>query len=171
MEYKITGIVLSRTVIKDTDILVSIYSREKGKLNALYKKAKKRAEVMASLEIFCENDFVLSERKIWDVVYDIDNKTTFYSIRGNYEAFLAAAYFAKTVDRLTPENNPTPELYELLRSVLLMLDNGQNPDNVREYFHVNTLKIEGLLSEHKITVTPDEFERVISEYTNTNGGG
>lgn len=171
MEYKITGIILSHTLIEDTDVLVSIYSREKGKLSALYKKAKKRDDVMASLEIFNENDFVLSERKIWDAVYSIDIKTTFYNIRGNYEAFLAAAYFAKTVDRLTPKNNPTPELYELLRSVFLMLDNGQNPDNVREYFHVNTLKIEGLLSEHKIAVTADEFERVISEYTNTNSGG
>lgn len=171
MEYKITGIVLSRTVIEDSDVLVSIYSREKGKLSALYKKAKKRAEAMAYLEIFNENDFLLSRRKTWEAIYSIDPRTVFYALRSNYENFLTAGYFVKIIDQLTMQNDPNSQLYDLLKNVLCMLDNGQNSDNVREYFHVNTLKIEGLLPEGKKTLTEAEFGRILSEYIGLNGGG
>lgn len=171
MEYKTTGIILAREIVNDYDVLATIYTLENGLVRAVYPRAKKRPAVMAALELFNEDTLVISSRKIWDLIYSIDAKTTFNNLRTNYEAYAVACYFANIVSSVSLPGQPGGAIYRLLFSSLAMLDNGQKIDNVREYFHVCMLKTEGLLSAEQEFVTEEQFNTILMEYINRKGGG
>lgn len=171
MEYKVNGIILAREVINDFDLKVTIYTLEKGKLIGLFKRAKKKPAIMAGLEIFNENIFLLSPRKTWEEIYSFDPQKIFLSFRTDYNNYKTACYFSEIIQEITLLGDPNQELYRLLFNVLSLLDHGQNPRNVREYFQINTLKIEGLISAEQTSISETEFKKILSEYTGRNNGG
>ena len=124
---------------------------------------------MARLELFNENIFVLAKRKTWAAIYSIDQKTSFPNLRADYESFEQACYFAKLIDQITPELDQNIPLYTLFYNSLSLLNHGQNPKNVREYFQINTLKIEGLLAPEQKKITEEDFIKTIQEYSGRSG--
>jgi DNA repair protein RecO (recombination protein O) len=164
MEYKLQGIVIGKKAINDWDLLVSLYTREKGKIKCVSKKAKKSSETMAKLEIFNENDFLLSERNGLDVIYQIDLLKQNLTLRTDFKRYTLANDFVIIINSITPLEHKNNLLYELLEKSLQMLNDGQKKRIVREYFQNTLLKIEGILAKDK-KVTDMEFREIIKEYS------
>ncbi len=154
--------------MNDLDVLVSLYSREHGKILAVSQKAKKNSQLMAALELFNEASFVLSKRRKYDQIYQVDSQTVFQGLRQNYDAYQTAHYLVNIIDKVYLPGEAAPDVYDLIFTSLKELSDSENNDKIKRYFQHRLLEIEGLLPlDNK--VTPAEFELIIAEYSGSGG--
>ena len=150
---------------------VQIFKSDKQKSN-LHSTQKPLALCEYLIKTYTnENELVLSKRKTWDAIYSVDQKNVFLGLRNNYENYTLASYCAQIIEKITLPDQPDINLYKIFLQVLTRLDHRQNPSNVREYFHVNTLKNEGLIPLEQDKVSELEFNKILAEYTGSRMRG
>ena len=141
------GIVLNTTAFAETDKLVTLYCQDLGRITAIAKgafKSKKRfvnkLEPWSQLLFFYQNPrndnglFFLREAELLDARIHI---------RQDYRRYVAAAYFSELLLLLTREQDPDEPLYTLLRGVLDILNQSQQPLRVIPLAILNLLCILG----------------------------
>lgn len=163
------GIVLSVVDYKDADCLVEIYSRNLGKHLFLAKgirrlKSKKRG----SLEIFNEINFSWSKTKGLPLILEVKVETPFPNIKRHLNKIALAFYFCEIVKKVTREEDPHPELYDILLRSLSSVESGQKLKTLRQAFLHDTLTTLGYLTQSTKLVNYDvEIETITEKRINS----
>jgi len=120
--YRAAGIVLSARDLGETDRVLSILSRERGKISAVAKGAKRpTSKLAASSQPFCYAAFQFAEGRNLDVVTQGVPRNAFYPIRASLQKIAYASYFGELVNAFTEERSPSPRLFDLLLAALSAL--------------------------------------------------
>jgi len=120
--YRATGIVLSARDLGETDRVLSILSRERGKISAVAKGAKRpTSKLAASSQPFCCSAFQFAEGRNLDVATQAVPRNAFYPIRSGLQKIAYASYFGELVNAFTEERSPSPRLFDLLLAALSVL--------------------------------------------------
>jgi DNA repair protein RecO (recombination protein O) len=116
---KVEAIVLRHTDWGEADRLVTIYSREEGKLRAVAKGVRKmRSRKAGHLEPFTKVKLLLAKgHDLW-IVTQAESIELFSPIRENLELTAQAAYVVELLDRFTYEEGANWQLYKLLADTL-----------------------------------------------------
>lgn len=113
------GIVLRRVKTTGARQILSIFTREYGKVSAgAYASSGAKNKSTAWAEPFTMGEYHLSER---GAHYNVDKAETirvFYDIGGDLDRFFAASYVLEITDRLLVERMPQPELFDILADFL-----------------------------------------------------
>lgn len=154
------GIVLRLTDFGEADRIVTMFTLELGKLQGVARGAKRSKKRFAgALEPFAHLKVQLHMGTGLATLSSADIAGIFPGIRSDLTKIGCAAYACELVERLTPEDEPSPRLFRLLYCYLERLNEAPASPSDRRFFAVNLLKILGY--------QPDLQMRAISEETAT----
>jgi DNA repair protein RecO (recombination protein O) len=138
--YKATAIVLRRIPLKETDKIVTLYTRELGKLAAVAKGARRTTSKLAgATEPLMLWKGTLSEGTNLDVVSQCEIKESFTLLKSDYGRYLRATYLCELLDKLTEERDPDAAFFDLLLSALYILQRALQPDATVHAFELKIL--------------------------------
>lgn len=148
--YKTEAINLKVIKFSESDKILSLFTKEKGKISAIAKSAyKPSSKYGGRLEIFSYNTYLLATGKNIDIINQVETIESFPSIRTNEKKLLSALYMLKVVYYFLEEKVPNPVLFDLLLKSLRILEKKEQlyeVSSVIRSFNINFTEIEGILS-------------------------
>ena len=126
-QYQTEAILLAVRDWGDSDKLVTLFSREHGKINAVAYGARRPKNRMAgSLQLFSYVELVLLQGNKLDTIRQCDVKTSFRTLREDLSQMAYGVFILELVDELWPDRQPETAVFDLLLLVLGVLQK-RNP--------------------------------------------
>lgn len=123
------GIVLRAVRYKESDVILTLFTRKLGKVSAIAKGAKKnKSSLLSSSQLFSYSNFTLKKQGNMYKVTQSDIIKSFYNISYDIEAFSYATYITKLVESSILENQTNNRLFILLAQTLYLYTQ-ENIDN------------------------------------------
>lgn len=124
--YKTEAIILKRKIIGETDRILTIFSKQYGKIKVIAKGIRRTSSKRSPhLELFTHVDLVLHKGKIWDSVTEVNTIETFQGLRKHLSRISIAYYLSELVDRLLPEKQEHADVFIFLAQSFHMLNDGK----------------------------------------------
>lgn len=121
--YQADALVIRSREYGESDRLLTLFSREQGKLHAVAKGVRKpKSRQRAGAQLFTYADFLLYHGRTLDTVNQASPKESFPHLWGDLEKTLAATALAELLDIGTLPGQPHPELFTLTLSSFFLLD-------------------------------------------------
>ena len=132
--YKTEGIILKRSNYGEADRILTIFTKHYGKIRVMAKGVRRLTSRKAgSLELFSQAILFLVKGKNLDLITEAQPVNLFKAWRKDLEKVALAYYFCELVDKLTPDNQPHPVVFDLLRQSFLKLKILSGTRLVREF--------------------------------------
>ena len=147
-KYKATGIILKGSSLKENDRLVTVLTPEYGLIRAVAPGAKKhKSQLRGRTQLFVVNELLLIKGRSLDKIIQADTFYTYPGLCRDIGKLATAQYLAELAIALAVDEQPQPELYELLNEHLRRVEAFPVGDSVYPYlaqavFHL--LAIAGL---------------------------
>ncbi len=123
MYYNLTAIILKRQSFKDDDLLITLYSLEKGKLILQAKGAKKILSKLAGhLEPVTLSNLNVTFGKNIDQLIGAQIINSYHKLKNNLQVLGYANYFIELIDKLTSDDHPDKNIFTLLNKSLDYLE-------------------------------------------------
>ena len=120
--YKADAIVIRSREYGEADRLVTLFSRERGKLEALAKGVRKpKSTQRGGTHLFTYADFMLYRGKTLDTVSQVQARESFIHLWDDFDRTIAASGIAELLDISTIREQPELELFTLTLSILFLL--------------------------------------------------
>lgn len=108
----------------EADRLVSIYTPDRGKMRVVARGARRlRSRLAPGIQPFTRSLFLCWRGRSLDGISQVQVLDGFRGLRESLEAMTAGAYACELIDVAAGEGDANPSLYNLLFSVLRLLDN------------------------------------------------
>lgn len=149
MYEKTEGIVLRETEYKDADKLLTVLTREHGKITVKARGVKSgRSRSKAACQLLTYSEFTLLEKQGRYVITEAVPKEMFSELRTDIELFYLASYFAQVAEAVAQEEDASPELLSLLLNALYALAKLKKPQKlVKAVFELRLACITGFLPD------------------------
>ena len=147
-KYKATGIILKGSSLKENDRLVTVLTPEYGLIRAVAPGAKKhKSHLRGRTQLFVVNELLLIKGRSLDKIIQADTLYTYPGLSRDLGKLATAQYLAELSLALAVDEQPQPELYELLNEHLKRVEAFETGELVYPYlaqavFHL--LAIAGL---------------------------
>ena len=147
-KYKATGIILKGASFKENDRLVTVLTPEYGLIRAIAPGAKKhKSQLRGRTQLFVVNELLFIKGRSLDKIIQADTLYTYPGLSRDLGKLATAQYLAELSLALAVDEQPQPELYELLNEHLGRVEAFKVGDSVYPYlasavFHL--LAIAGL---------------------------
>jgi DNA repair protein RecO (recombination protein O) len=113
------GIVISGMKYKDSSKILTIYTRELGKVSVLAQGAlRPKSGVMASAEVFALSNWKLKRGRTFHYIECVDLIDSFYTIRDSMDKMIFGFYALELLDKSTPMEEENRVLFELLEKFI-----------------------------------------------------
>ena len=180
-KYKATGIILKGSSLKENDRLVTILTPEYGLIRAVAPGAKKiKSSLRGRTQLFVVNELLVLSGKSLDKIIQADTIYTYPGLSKDIGKLAAAQYLAELALFLAVDEQPQPELYEVLNEHLRRIESAEKDSSVYPYlaqavFHL--IAIAGLTPQlfnccvSGNTVLPDLTTSVWQAGFSFEGGG
>ena len=144
MLYKTEGIVLKSMEFKEADKIVTVYTKNYGKITAIAKGVRKtKSKFGSSLEILTHSIFLIYKGRNIDIVSQTEILESFFSTSKEVIKFAFAANCVEIVNKLTVEREINIGLFNLLKEVLHYLRETNDPKLLTLSFKWQTMSILG----------------------------
>jgi DNA repair protein RecO (recombination protein O) len=141
--YKDEGVVLRTIPLGEADRIVTLFTRQNGKVRAVAKGIRKtKSRFGGRLEPFTRVALVVYKGRSLDTITSADILTSFKGVRTGYGRLTAASALAELVEKITPERERAFSVYALLLAGLGAVEAG-GPGTVVPAFLVKLLSISG----------------------------
>lgn len=142
--YRVQGVVLRRVDTGEADRILTLYTREQGKVRAIAKGVRRLTSRRAGhLELFSLGDMQLAVGRDLDVVQQADTVEAFRHVREDLERAAHAYYLVEILDLMTEEREEQASVFRALVDALQALDAGRDARLVQVMFLVRLLKVLG----------------------------
>jgi DNA repair protein RecO (recombination protein O) len=142
--YKVEAVVLRRLSLGETDRVVTLFTRDHGRLSAVAKGARgPRSRLAGATEPFTFFQALLAQGQNLDVLSQADVRNPFLEIRKSLELVGYASHFLEIVDAGVEDRQPVPELWDLLVASLTLLGQSAAPDLTARAFELQALRALG----------------------------
>ena len=145
---KTSGFILRRRELRETSLLLIIYTKDFGKIRTVVKGVRSPENLFrSSYELFALDDVVFYEGKKKDfyTLSQCELVDFFPKIRKDLERLLYALYFIEVLDYASNFDEANKDLYELLENSLRFLSTKASAKRVARIFEVKLLNILGLM--------------------------
>lgn len=120
------AIVLRRVAYGDADLVVTLFTLNRGKMAVMAKAAKKSIKRFpGSLEAFAPIEAVCSAGRGLPILQEASLEHPLANIRSNVDKTAYASFWAETNDIYLEEHHLQPNLFHLLNYTLIGLDSGR----------------------------------------------
>jgi len=113
--FKTEGIVLKRKDVGEADRIVTLFSRQHGKIRALAKGVRRlTSRKGGNLELFNQVRVFVEERRGLSLITEAELVSSFLAWRKDLKKVAVAYQLCELADKLTAEHQKHAEVYELL---------------------------------------------------------
>jgi len=142
--YRTTGIVLRRRDFDEADRLLTVLTREHGKLTLLAKGARKISSRKAPhVDLFKQVELLVHQGRNFGIVSQAETVRSFEAIRDDLSRLAAAHYVAELADTFVGEGDDASGIYDLVLETLLWMDAGGDPRLAQRYFELHLCDLAG----------------------------
>jgi DNA repair protein RecO (recombination protein O) len=142
--YKTEAIVLRQRKLGEADKIITLYTPNYGKLDAVAKGVRRpKSRLAGHLEVLTYTSAMLAQGRNLDVVTQAQAVEVFVSLREDLHRLSRALYTAELVDRFSPEGAESYHIFQLLLATLRRLAEGAAADVVVRYFEMQLLHLAG----------------------------
>src|SRR6266513_701079 len=124
--YQADAIVLHRLDYGDADRILTLLTREYGKLAAIAKGARRsKTRVGSSLDLFGRSRMMLAKGKNLDVVAQVERRGDVRNIAGDLRRTAYACLVSEIADKVLEDRHPVDDVFELVAGTLDRLNDPQ----------------------------------------------
>ena len=128
MHITTTALVLRSVDYKESDKILTLLTRDQGKMTVSARGARKKGSaIAAACQLLCWSDMVLYEYQGRWSVKEAATQRQFRGVRDDLDKLSLACYFAEVTETLALEDMPSPELLSLILNSLHALDKMDKP--------------------------------------------
>lgn len=146
--YRCEALTLKKTPMGEADLMVTIFSREWGKLRVMAKGARRStSKLVGHLEPLTRVKLSLAQGRSMDLITQAQMMGNFDRLKNGLAAITKGLYVAELLDGFGSEANPNQPLYHLAVETLEYI--GQNPGSEwpLRFFELQLLRVSGLMPE------------------------
>jgi DNA repair protein RecO (recombination protein O) len=171
--FRAESIVLKHHDWGEADRIVTVFSREQGKLRVVARGVRKiRSRRAGHLEPFTHVMLQLARSSDLPIVTQADTVESFAILREDLEAIGHASYIVELLDKFTYQEGANIALFNLLKRTLERLAAGNVPPAlVLRYFEMRLLDLAGFRPELSTCVICGEEIRAENQYFSAAQGG
>jgi DNA repair protein RecO (recombination protein O) len=146
--YKTKAISLRARPFAEADKLVTLFTREHGKIRAVARSARRiPSRLGGRVEALTYSDLLIARGRSLDIISQCEVIESFQVLREEAESLRVGLYLLKLVDAGTAEGQHHPELFDLLLKALLTLKQKVSPAKLAFRFERAFLRLEGIYRE------------------------
>lgn len=113
--YKTTGLIIKKTNLGEYDRLLTVYTREQGKILVRAKSVRKnQAKLRGHLELFLYAHLMLAPARGFDIITGAETIEGFAHLHQNLSALLGAHYLSEVLDNLIPAPQKDQDIFSLV---------------------------------------------------------
>ena len=150
--YKTEGVILKRSNYGEADRILTIYTKQYGKIRAIAKGVRKiTSRKGGNLELFNHCVLFLAEGRNLDIITEAQVINSFSRLSQDLQKTAAAFYIVELVDQLTPDRQANRQVFDLLIEGLAQISADANADERGksiERFEVSLLRLLGFWSDN-----------------------
>lgn len=170
--YQAEAIILRRRDLGEADRLLTVFSREHGKLRQIAKGVRKpQSRKAGHLELFTRVRLLAARGRELDVITQAEAVEGYPQLRAHLDLVSHAAYAIELLDHFTVDGEPNVALYKLIAETLSRLDGGDPPDSVVRHFELRLLDQVGFRPELFQCVTCGSEIRPEAQFFSFEKGG
>lgn len=178
--YKTEGIIIKRNNFLEASLILDIWTRDYGKVEAVARSARKiKGKLKGHLELFLDTELIFAKGKNLDTITSSLTVESFSNLRNNLEISYGAYYILELVDKMTAEGHKDERIFYLLKRALLFLDvtvvgTGHCPVPTATailFFQINLLKLTGFSPELNKCVLCGKLIKTGKNYFSFSMGG
>ncbi len=122
MYQTLEGVILREKEYGDTDKLLTILTRNSGRITAKARGARRRSSTLKSAcQLFTYSEFTVFEKGGFLNISDAQPRQMFTPLREDLELLSLASYFSQVSEAVSQEDAATPELFSLLLNAFYAL--------------------------------------------------
>lgn len=134
MTWRTEGIVLRTRDLGEADRIVTLYTKEQGKVNAVARGARRiRNRLLSPTQVFTHGRYLIFPGKGLHNLSQAEIVHSGQALREDLEKMAYASYVTELLDALTPEEDPTDTIFPLLAGTLSLGERGRFPLAVRAF--------------------------------------
>ena len=142
--YRVSAIVLKRREMGEADRLLTVLTRDRGKVTLLAKGVRKSASRKAGhIEPFTHVDLLVAKGKNLDLVTQAETLEAHRELREDLWRSSWAYYIAELADAFIQDEDPHELLFDLVLETLRRLDRGDEVAMVVRYCELHLLALAG----------------------------
>lgn len=146
--YRAEALVLKSSPFGEADLLVTLFSREAGKVRAVAKGARRAtAKLVGHLEPLTVTRLALSRGRTLDVVNQAETLESFTALKNGLTAITKGLQVAELVDGFGSEASPNLPLYDLALATLSAIGRAPDDELPLLHFQLHLLAVSGLMPE------------------------
>lgn len=170
--YRTEGIVLRRHDLGETDRILTVYTRDRGKIRAVAKGVRKPSSKKAGhVELFVRADMLLAEGRSLDVLTQVEMLDPYLPLRDDLMRASYAAHIVELVDAFTEEADESRPIYALLRDGLTWVAHTDDLQRTARYFELRMLDLGGYRPELFRCVVCERALEAVDQFYSTSEGG
>ena len=161
--YRCEAITLKTAPLAEADLLVTLFTRERGKLRAVARGARRvSSKLIGHLEPLTQVRLSMAQGRNLDYVNQAQVIDGFSDLKQDLDATTKGFYVAELVDGFGSEASPNPPLYQVAEDVLKSIGLNPNSDWPLRFFEMQLLNLSGLMPELyrcvecRTTLSPDK---------------
>jgi DNA repair protein RecO (recombination protein O) len=170
--YRVSAIVLKRRDQGEADRLLTVFTRDRGKLMLLAKGVRKPASRKAGhIEPFTHVDLLVAKGKNLDIVTQAETVAAHRRLREDLWRSSWAYCAAELADAFTQDADPNELLFDLLLETLGRLDGDADPVLAMRYYELHLLALVGYQPQLFRCVQCNELLKPEVNFLSLEGGG
>ena len=146
--FRCEGLTLRKASIGEADLVVTVFTAERGKLRAVGKGARRsNSRLVGHLEPLTIARMSLAHGRDLQIITQAQVLEGHREVKDDLSLLTRGLYVAELLDGFGPEDSPSPGLYRLAASVLRALPRAKDPEASLRYFEFHLLRLTGVLPE------------------------
>lgn len=146
--FRTEGIILKSIKLNEADKIVTIFTKDFGKIKGIVKGVRKtRSQFGSSMENLTIIKFLAYKGKNLITISQSEIINSFFPQSKDFFRYGLAINCSEIIDKLSAEEDLNPKLYDLFQNLLLLLKDEQNPILLTESFKWKLLAIMGYQPE------------------------
>lgn len=142
--YRSEGIVLRRRDFGEADRLLTLYTRDYGKVRAIAKGARKpQSRKGGHIELFMRTNFLIARGRTLDIVTQAELVEPYRGLRDDLARTAYASYAVELLDNFTAEEDRDLRKYNLLVQALHWLEEATDLRLAARYYELHILALAG----------------------------
>lgn len=131
MYLKTEGIVLRETAYKDADKILTVLTRDYGKITLKARGVRKNtSKLKSACQLLAYAEFTFQDYGGYYTITETDCREMFPELRMDIETISLACYFAQVAEVLSQEDAPNPAILSLLLNSLFALSRLKKPQSL-----------------------------------------
>jgi len=169
---KVEGIVLRHREWGEADRMLTLFTRELGKVQALAKGIRKpRSRKAGHVEPFSRATLLVARGRSFYILTQAEVVDAHITLREDLLLLGYASYVVELLDRFTHDEEQQNQLYRLLAHTLARLNRGDDPHMVMHYYEIRLLDFVGY-RPHLMTCAGCQVEiRPENQFFSASQGG